>query len=384
MGNERAEELIRKYLDGTATPEEVALLESWYIMAAQEQPQMSGAPDYEKIKEEILQPLLAEQEERAAKVRPMRIWPRVVAAASILGVVALGAVYIFRERSKPPVDVAAAAGNVLLPAGVKAELELVDGKIISLDSVDRPALARQGDVVIGSQNGQLVYTAGGAAVSPGAMTAGGDGHNLLTTRPGEHYSLVLPDGTKVWLNAASSIRYPVTFNGGARVVSVKGEAYFEVVHDARQPLRIIVGSQTIEDIGTHFDISAYDDEPVVRTTLLEGSVKVMKGAAAAVLKPGQEAVMGAGDVAFRVKDGDVDAAVAWKAGYFSFDRADLKTVMREFARWYDLQIVYQGELPKRTFKGKVYRNIPASEALHILSYFGARFRIEGRTITVSS
>jgi ferric-dicitrate binding protein FerR (iron transport regulator) len=137
-------------------------------------------------------------------------------------------------------------------------------------------------------------------------------------------------------------------------------------------------------MGTHLNINAYDDEPAINTTLLEGSIKVMKGNTSAILTPGQQAMMGPNDSHFQIRKVDADEAVAWKNGYFYFDRADITTVMRELARWYNIQVVYKGDLPKRTFKGKVYRNINAAEALNILSYFGAHFRIEGKTITVST
>jgi ferric-dicitrate binding protein FerR (iron transport regulator) len=208
-------------------------------------------------------------------------------------------------------------------------------------------------------------------------------YNTLTTKPGEHYSLLLPDGTKVWLNAASSITYPVVFKGDERNVKVTGELYFEIVHNAKQLFRVAVKDQVVEDIGTHLNINAYDDEPAVNTTLLEGSIRVIKGNASAILAPGQQATMAPDDSRFQIKQVDGNEAVAWKNGYFYFDRADIKMVMRELARWYNIQIVYKGELPNKTFKGKVYRNINASEALRILSYFGAHFKIDGKTITVT-
>jgi len=221
----------------------------------------------------------------------------------------------------------------------------------------------------------LIYDAGQAS--------GGLAYNTLTTRPGEHYALQLPDGTKVWLNAASSITYPVSFAENERKVTVTGELYFEIVHNARQPFRVAVKDQLVEDIGTHLNIHAYNDEGAVSTTLLEGAVRVVRGRASVILTPGQQAMMSAQDSSFLVKQVNADEAIAWKNGYFYFDRADIQTVMRELARWYNVEVVYQGDIPKKTFKGKVYRDIKASEALKILAYFGAHSTIEGKTITVS-
>ncbi|WP_431209615.1 FecR family protein [Puia sp. P3] len=193
-----------------------------------------------------------------------------------------------------------------------------------------------------------------------------------------------PTVQRHWLNAASSITYPVAFNATERKVTVTGEVYLEIAHNAKQPFRLTVRNQTIEDIGTQFNVNAYEDEPAINTTLVEGSIRVSKGNTSTVLTPGQQASSKPDDSTFKISPVNTEEATAWKNGYFYFDHADIKTVMRELARWYDVQIIYKGEITKRTFKGKVYRNINASEALNILSFFGAHFSIEGRTITVSS
>ena len=364
MGNDKAKELIRKYLEGTATPEEEALLETWYMEAANNAPEMPGISDYPEH-----HPL--------PTIKPaIRLWPRVAVAASILIVLASASYFVLHKkpgrnivRDQPP-----PAQKDILPAATKAMLTLVDGKTVVLDSARNGTVAQQGKIIARSVDGQLNYNGDGDV----------SGMNTLTTLPGEQYSVVLPDGTKVWLNTASSISYPVTFAGKERRVTVTGEAYFEIVHNARQPFRVAVKDQLVEDIGTHLNINAYDDEPVLQTTLLEGSVRVTKGAASAILKPGQQATIRPDNSSFDIKLIDTDEAMAWKNGYFYFDGADIQTVMRQLARWYDVQIVYKGDLPKRKFKGKVYRNINASEALKILSYFGAHFVIDGKTITVSA
>lgn len=392
MGNEKAEELIRKYLEGTATPEEEALLEAWYISMAQAQPEVTADLDYSKTGEEMLRSLRAEQGEMGlrgigtgqreegtqptVKTPVRRIWPRVVAAASVLVVLAIGSIFVLRKKpGQAVVETPVLAANDILPAGVRATLTLIDGTPVALDSVGGRVLPRQGSSNVRIVNGQLIYDAG--------QVSGGLAYNTLTTRPGEHYALQLPDGTKVWLNAASSITYPVAFAGNERKVTVTGELYFEIVHNAQQPFRVAVKDQLVEDIGTHFNIHAYEDEPAVSTTLIEGSIKVARRNVSTLLIPGQQAVMGSKDSVFEVRTIDTAAAMAWKNGYFYFDRADIKTVMRELARWYNVEVAYQGDIPKKTFKGKVYRDIRASEALKILAYFGAHSTIEGKTITVS-
>ena len=376
MGIEKAEELIRKHLEGTATPEEEALLESWYMEMAQEQPDMPPVADYTAIGEEIMQALRAEQQQFPKRKPVVRIWPRVAAAAAAVIVLSIGTYLLFRKSPDKPIAQGPTLVHDILPAGTKATLTLLDGKTIALDSDNNNAIARQENTTISSANGQLLYN---STQSPEDKQA----YNTLTTLPGEHYSLQLPDGTKAWLNAASSITYPIAFNGKDRKVSITGEVYFEIVHDPQQPFTISVKDQLIEDIGTQLDIKAYDDEPMINTTLVEGSVKVKKGSAMAVLTTGEQATTSPGNKKFQIAMVDPDHAIAWKNGYFYFDRADIQTVLRELSRWYAIQVVYKGTPSKKVFKGKVYRNINASEALQILSYFGAHFDITGNTITVT-
>jgi transmembrane sensor len=409
MSYESAQALIRKYLEGTATPEEEALLQSWYIETARDQPGISEEPDYPTIGNEILQKLRAEQQQlpiphlaqpdqsRPNQPQPdqaqpdqpqigeprakpvIRIWPRVAVAAAILLALSAGSLLVLHKKPEPAVVQTKPPDNDILPAGARATLTLLDGKTIQLDSARNGTVAQQGNTTIQSHDGQLIYTPG----QPAAQ-APSTGYNTLTATPGEHYSLVLPDGTKAWLNAGSSINYPVTFAGNERRVTVTGEVYLEIVHNPKQPFRVTVKDQTVEDLGTHLNIKAYDDDSTINTTLLEGSVHVSKGSAAATLKPGEQATIRPDDKTFRLRTIDADQAIAWKNGYFSFDRADIQTVMREMARWYDVQVIFKGALPKTMFKGKVYRNIKASEALKILSYFGAHFQIEGKTIIVTA
>jgi len=380
MGNERAEELIRRYLEGTAPAEEEALLESWYIAAAQDQPVMCAVPDFARIQDEILQPLRAEQLAQPKVKCPIRFWPRAAAAAAVLLIASVGSVLITHKKSPPLVVQHQPLKDDISPAGTRATLTLLDGQTIPVDSAGNRVLTRQDNATISSLGGQLIYSAN---QPDRPVPSGSLAYNTLTTKPGEHYSLVLPDGTKVWLNAASSITYPVVFDGNERKVKVTGEVYFEIVHNARQPFRIAVKDQIVEDIGTHLNINAYDDEPVINTTLLEGSIRVTKCSASVVLTQGQEATIRPKDRSFQLRQVDADQAIAWKKGYFYFDRVDIRTMMRQLARWYNVKVVYKGDIPKRTFKGKLYRNIHASEALQILSYFGAQFQIDDKTIMVT-
>ena len=307
-----------------------------------------------------------------------RRWTRYVAAAAVLFLAASATWWgLHRSPNLMPVQ-NIVAGHDLAPGGNKAVLTLADGSHITLDSAHTGVVARQGaGQVVKKADGQIAYTPAG--------TAGPVLYNTMTTPRGGQYQLTLADGTQVWLNAASSITYPTTFSGPDRTVTISGEAYFEVAHRERQPFRVKAGETLIEDLGTHFNINAYADEPAIRTTLLEGSVQVsIAGSAAAVtLKPGQQArshTIGPIKVLSGV---DLDETLAWKNGLFQFDRADIQAVMRQIARWYDVEVQYEGPVPNDKFWGKLPRDANASQVLRVLQKEQVHFRIEGKKIIVT-
>ena len=203
----------------------------------------------------------------------------------------------------------------------------------------------------------------------------------IATRSGEQRHLMLPDGTNIWLNAASSVRYPETFSGNERIVELEGECYFEVAHDPSVPFRVKTNSGVeIQVTGTHFNIYAYSIEPV-KATLLEGSIKVQSGAEFAVLKPQQQAVVKkAGQV--QISDADIEEAMAWRKGFLQFNRADVPTVMRQVERWYDVEVVYEGAIPEKEFVGKIPKKSTIQEVLQILKLNDIHCRIDGKKITV--
>src|SRR6185312_1588485 len=194
----------------------------------------------------------------------------------------------------------------------------------------------------------------------------------------------LSDGSKVWLNAESAITFPTAFTGNERKVTIKGEAYFEVAHDASKPFQVTVNGMQVQVLGTHFNINAYEDDDYIKTTLLQGSVKVTKGNESVLIAPGEQAKVNnaSGDIKIK-KDVDLDEAVAWKNGFFYFSHADLQTVLRQFSRWYDVDVEYEGVLPKRLFEGKIQRSLNLSEALRILETNDVHFKIMGKKIEVT-
>jgi transmembrane sensor len=275
-------------------------------------------------------------------------------------------------------------GGDIGPGITRAVLTLADGTRITLDSARNGQLAMQGKTTISHQNGAITYN---------GKTTGELIYNTLTTTPGEQSPPVtLSDGTRVWLNAASSIRYPVEFTGDTRTVTVTGEAYFEVAKDAAKPFYVQVRDLTVAVLGTDFNINAYTDEPAIRTTLLTGSVKVLLPAGAdRLLLPGQQdqAAVGAkraatdrGAAVDQVTTVDVDQVMAWKNGLFNFDHADLATVLRQLARWYAIDVRFEGNAPPRTFHGKMTRDLNLSQVIAVLQEVGVKFRLEGRTLIV--
>lgn len=268
------------------------------------------------------------------------------------------------------------------PGSNKGTLTLADGSSIELDKIADGEISTQGDVRIKKENNQLVYDA--SLLGSGKII-----YNRVSIPRGGEYQLTLPDGTKVWLNAGSVIAYPVAFNGDERRVSIKGEAYFEVASvyskdKKKQPFVVSVNQDVeVRVLGTHFNIKAYPGEGAIRTTLLEGSVEVKSIAAnkSMLIQPGQQVAVDKSG-ALNIKEVNTQEVIAWKNGYFYFDNASLQDVLQQLARWYDVQVLYEGSIPDRYFTGKIRRNIYLSEALEILEFTHVNFRIEGKKIIV--
>ncbi len=319
-------------------------------------------------------------EYRKIRLLPWRRFTKIAAAILILFVSATAVWLSIRKStftsSAPLVNNSRRAENELLPGGNKATLTLSNGSVISLDDVKNGKIAQQGNALVNkSANGQLVYKT--LEAKPGEIV-----FNTLTTPRGGQYNLILPDGSEVWLNAASSIKYPTAFVSNERKVEISGEAYFEIAHNAAKPFIVSVNGMEVKVLGTHFNINAYNDEATVKTSLLEGSVSLTKAGTTVTLQPGQQAQLASGGNVKVINDVDMDEVVAWKNGSFSFNRADLQTVMRQIARWYDVDIRYEGKIPERLFGGKIDRNSNASEVLKILEESKVHFSIEGKKIIV--
>lgn len=329
--------------------------------------------DKEKIFNNIIRPTI---------VIPFykRVWFRVSVAAAII--FAIGSVLMVAGH-RPDQQLISASKvkftNDVAPGGNKATLTLANGRSISLTDAQKGKIADQGTAVITkTSDGQVVYNTSSVLQS----NDGGD-MNLIETPKGGKWDVTLSDGTKVWLNASSSIKYPSTFTGDERKVEITGEAYFEVAHNAAKPFRVITRGQTVEVLGTHFNINAYDDESMVRTTLLQGKVRISKGSQTALLKPGQQSVTQLSDNAITVKEADTELAVAWHNGYFQFDRSDIHSVMKQLARWYDVDVKFAGKVTHDKFGGSIPRDASLSQVLRTLEQSMVHFKIDGKTVTVT-
>jgi transmembrane sensor len=392
MNDSQLKNLLKKFKDGNCTDEEKALLEAWAHQLNQE-----GDPG---LTEQDLQEAQTQMWEAVRPVSPARPFTWLYAAACLC-VFAIAGILAVQYLNNQPVAVkqnAKLVKQVIKPGGNNAVLTLAGGKQIILNHLANGQVVQQAGITIKKQaDGQLLYFFSNQASAGANATA----CNLLQTPKGGQYQINLPDGTRVWLNAASSLRFPVTFSG-PRVVELSGEGYFEVKarYDRRgHKLPFLVKTlspagdgQTVEVLGTHFNINAYRNLGNIKTTLLEGSVKVVSvhpATAAAqqdskILKPGQQSlVRGTGNV--QVGPADVEADVAWKEGYFRFNNESLESIMYTLSNWYDVEVIYEQEaVKKETFSGVITRFANVTDLLKMLQLTGdVRFDVKGKQITVS-
>ncbi|MDH7459880.1 DUF4974 domain-containing protein [Chitinophagaceae bacterium 26-R-25] len=291
---------------------------------------------------------------------------RRIAAAILLLLAGTATFYVINQNKTKPVATSY-TGNVM-PGRDGAKLRLSNGNIVTIDSLKDGLIARDENMSIFKEAGKIIYKGNGNNNTPTIL------YNEIIADKGRKTTAVLPDGSTVWVNAGSSVRYPLQFTGDERLVSMTGEASFSVIHDDRKPFRVQVKDQLVEDIGTEFNINAYDDEEVIRTTLIEGTASVTVAGNKVVLTKGKESVNKNG--LLRLGNGNVEQAIAWRNGLFSFDHADLTTVLRQFTRWYDVEVRYEGNVPDETFTGEMERGMTLADALDNLKRMHVRFRIE--------
>jgi transmembrane sensor len=390
MNHEEYLTLYDKYLAGTASPEEISRIEN-YRDNFQLQESGNNRQDFLPLEKKILSRI--NQSIQNVPIRRLVVGRWSVAAA-VLILFAAGSL-LLRHREPPSsgklqAPVAAVQQDVA-PGANKAILILSDGRKIALTDAANGQLGQFGNISIQkTKDGQLEYVVGGGSGSASGDGADGvagrpaiSGLNTISTPRGGQYQVALPDGTRVWLNAASSLTFPVRFAGPERRVELTGEAYFEVAKNKDQPFKVACHHTEVQVLGTNFNIMAYPDEGEIKTTLLDGSVKIKNGSDEQLLVPGQQAI-DKSEGRLRVVEANLEEVVAWKNGYFIFHNTDIHDIMRQAARWYDVEVAYEGNPKDAVFGGKVskFRNI--SVLLKNLELAGSvHFNVQGKKVTVT-
>lgn len=367
-------ELADKWLKGTLTPEEKELLDQWYDLDTSAPVNWNGTDESEEL---LSERLLTNIRRKKKAVIPLRRRWQLPAAAILLITLGVGSYFYF---SKPAPVTQLAVVNDISPGRNKAVLTLGNGQKISLtDAINGEIAGQPGVNITKTADGKLIYEVSDKTLDDGSAPQ----YNTIEAPVGGQWQVKLPDGSLVFLNASSSITYPTRFTGNERQVRMKGEAYFEIAHNKKMPFKVYSNGQTIEVLGTHFNVMAYTDERLMKTTLLEGSVKVTDQGFTRLLKPGEQAQVSRGGINV-TKDVDLEDVVSWKEGYFKFNE-HLESIMAKIARWYDVKVEYQIKPdPELTFSGKISRSRSISGILKMLEYNGdVHFKIEGRRVIVT-
>lgn len=367
-------ELLDKYTLGRCSPEEKTWVEDWYANQDTSSDLLISDQEFSDDLEAIYSKLPTKTKTRFIK----REWLKFV-ALFIGGVVVIGMFfYTNRETGALESNFKIVQVYDIEPGSNKATLRLTDGSLLLLDDLEVGEIYQHKDFRFRkSEDGQIEYLKLGEEVLVAENIGNIPSQNEISTPKGGHFKVVLPDGSKVWLNASSTLKYPNKFSPKERVVELSGEAYFEV-NKQSTPFYVHTTTQRIEVLGTHFNVNAYKDESEVKTTLVEGSVKISADSRTGniedvFLKPGEQARLVGEKI--EVKEVDVSQFIAWKEGFFSFRGADLEMVMREFSRWYGVDVEFEGDLPNTKLWGEVYRDAKASQALAILEYYDLKFKI---------
>ncbi|MET4139899.1 FecR domain-containing protein [Pedobacter sp. UYP1] len=396
MNEKEALNLLSKYNSGTATATEIKLLESWYSAEILKQNLSEAEEDFSHLKDEIWAGTLhranltAEQEPVSEKktTRSIKRWYQFAVAAAVLLV---GISYLLNKHSQEQQSFSKTLeiANQITAGKNMATLTLANGhRIILSDGLKGKLAEEAGTIITKTNDGELIYT---IVSKPGKATSSSSGYNTISTAAGENYQVILPDGSKIILNAISSLKYPVSFAAQAdRRVELSGEAYFEVAKDKNHPFKVKTSSQEVEVLGTHFNICSYADHVSTQTTLLEGSVKVSplnyadgkeRAAHTILLKPGEQAIQKANSIT--MVPADIEEAVAWKEGWFYFKSTNLHEVLSEAAKWYDLEIIYRGAVPTDRFTGKIPKNASLGKFIKLLQLSDIKFNIEGRKMIIN-
>ena len=390
MEKENFHKLLDKYISGEASQEEEQRLLNFYG-SFNSSSEIEKIPELDNLKDKIFDKIsekIAPEEDYQPSYNLYYLKSFSIAAMILLTITT--GIYFYSNRTIQEEEqfVEISVKNDILPGNNKAILTLADGSKISLDDAANGLLASQGNIAITkTENGEIVYEKNNLdknkeILSPSVI-------NTIQTPKGGKYQVRLPDGSKVWLNSASTLSYPTAFTGTERKVKLKGEAYFEIASNKKIPFRVESDGQIVEVLGTHFNINSYDDEDFTKTTLLEGSVRVILNSQSDVLgktrmlKPGEQSLTNSSQSGIRIENADTEKAVAWKNGYFKFKNTPIQQIMREVERWYDVELVYEGTMPTDEFTGFISNEVNISGVLKILEQSGGvKFTVKGKKIKV--
>lgn len=374
MHSTEFKELLSRYLANNCTATEKAIVENWYNQHKIENPILLTEEEY------ATDVMLIHEALDGLDTAPKKMgqWFRMSAAAVVL--FTLTTLLYFYFQGKEKAEYAMEDISSIKPGTNKATLTLSDGSEISLsDTKSGEITVEAGQRISKSDDGKIIYS-----LTTGKKTEKdiqSVQFNTIATPKGGKFNILLPDGTMVWLDAASSLRYPVNFVGNERKVELMGQAYFEVAKNKGKSFKVVTGNQEVQVLGTHFNVNAYSDQPAILTTLLEGSVKVAirNTNLTQLLKPGQQSALEG--KYFQVKEVDLDETIAWKRGFFVFDNDDVTTVLHKLERWYDVEITSEGELDHIKIGGTISRDKNLSEVLRVLQLTRKiKFKTEGRRI----
>lgn len=365
-------ELASRIVEGAATDEEISRYNVIYHHFQQQQASPMADAQITVLEEQMMANINQQLFPQAKSV--IRLWiTRIAASVILICSIAAGFYFLNSPQNND------AKQAVVVPGGNKAILTLANGEKVILDTT-RGVISTSADMTVSNTaNGMISYEKLKSVLNGTRME-----YNTIETPRGGTYRVNLSDGTKVWLNSASRLRYPVVYAEAERIVELEGEAYFEVAKDRRHPFKVKSKGQVVEVLGTHFNVNSYDDEPFEKTTLLEGAVNVSTASHKLLLKPMQESINRGGELSGQ-QTADAAQAVAWKNGYFQFDDEDLVSVMRQISRWYDVEVVFVGKPSGKKFNGIISRAKQLKIALEIMEATGnVSFKMEGRKLIVKT
>ncbi len=378
MNQNKLTELLRRYHDGSITSEEFEELEEWFHSLNYAHPDKVQDQSEEALKHRLFASFnekLVQQD----KTKRRTLYTKISIAATLLIVLSAGLFFYQKQKVIPrTAQLKQSKSGPIIPGSSKAILTLANGKTIDLQTHKDGVLSKSDDIEIQKNGNLLAYS---SASSQGASSQ--PDSNILTVPRGGIFRTVLSDGTKVWMNSASSLRYPVSFSGKVREVVLSGEAYFEVAKNKSKPFRVMVNGVEIKVLGTHFNVRGYEEDQEVSTTLLEGSVQLHTPVKSSLLVPGERGVFRQNNADLTISKVNTEDEVAWKEGYFVFDNLSLSHIMQNISRWYDVDVVFQGKVKDAKFGGTISRQRDIAVILKGLETTGSvRFKIEGRRVIV--